>query len=34
MINIYEVLETNKMIEKGRSGCENHHTGYQPSGLY
>ena len=33
MININEVLETNKMIEEENLDV-NHHTGYQSDGLY
>ena len=31
MINIYEVNETNNMIEHEEAGCAYHHHGYQPS---
>ena len=34
MINIFEVNETNKMIDPGKSGCAYHHHGHQPAGLY
>ena len=34
MINIFEVNETNKMIEQEKPGCAYHHHGDQPSGLY
>ena len=34
MINFYEVVETNQMIEARKSGCKNNHTGYQSDGLY
>ena len=34
MINMYEVSETNKMIEQENTGCSYHHTGNQPDGLY
>ena len=34
MINMFEVNETNKMIDPGKPGCAYHHHGYQPVGLY
>ena len=34
MINMFEVNETNKMIDPGESGCPYHHHGHQPSGLH
>ena len=34
MINIFEVNETNKMIEQENPGRSYHHHGHQPSGLH
>ena len=34
MINIFEVNETNKMIEQENLDRAYHYYGYQPSGLY
>ena len=34
MINMYEVSETNKMIEQREPGCPHDHSGNQPVGLY
>ena len=33
MINIYEVIETNAMIEQDESGCPYDYNGHQPAGL-
>ena len=34
MINMFEVNETNKMIDPGESGCPYDHHGNQSSGLH
>ena len=34
MINIYEVTETNNMVEKRKSGRTHHYDGNQPFGLH
>ena len=33
MINIYEVNETNKMVEQEESGCPHDYNGHQSAGL-
>ena len=33
MINLYEVTETNKMIEESNSRCPDNHIGHQFIGL-